>query len=201
MQGSNPGLLHCRQIPYHLNHQGSLKAAYFNTFRAEIHSNLNTNTSCLALCIPFSQLLLLLLPSLLSSSKQKIQRFLHSARAGAQVHQRRSFSYRVPPSTRAEDEMARVQNHCRKPLELQPRGLLPSVGASQEHVQPWPPRWGRANEEQGAVGWGRPGPRAPSPGLRPLKGGGVEGDAETRWGEAWELLCFSYRLLPCPFLT
>ena len=23
-QGSNPGLLHCRQIPYHLSHQGSL---------------------------------------------------------------------------------------------------------------------------------------------------------------------------------
>ena len=22
-QGSNPGLLHCRQIPYHLSHQGS----------------------------------------------------------------------------------------------------------------------------------------------------------------------------------
>ena len=24
-QGSNPGLLHCRQIHYHLSHQGSLK--------------------------------------------------------------------------------------------------------------------------------------------------------------------------------
>ena len=44
------------------------------------------------------------------------------------------------------------------------------------------------------------GPWAPSPGLRTLKGGDVEGDAETRWGEAWELLCFSYRLFPCPFL-
>ena len=27
-QGSNPGLLHCRHIPYHLNHQGSLYFIY-----------------------------------------------------------------------------------------------------------------------------------------------------------------------------
>ena len=107
--GIKPGLLHCRQILYHLSHQESPKAAHFNTFRAESHSNSNTNTSCLALCIPFSQLLLLLFLLLLSSSEQKVQRFLQSARAGAQVHQR-SFSHRVPPSARAEAEMARVQN-------------------------------------------------------------------------------------------
>ena len=28
-QGSNPGLLHCRQIPYHLSHQGSFLNVYF----------------------------------------------------------------------------------------------------------------------------------------------------------------------------
>ena len=27
-QGSNPGLLHCRQTLYHLSHQGSLKEEY-----------------------------------------------------------------------------------------------------------------------------------------------------------------------------
>ena len=33
-QGSNPGLLHCRQIPYHLSHQGSPPRLCLNTFKA-----------------------------------------------------------------------------------------------------------------------------------------------------------------------
>ena len=31
-QGSNPGLLHCRQIPYHLSHQGSPPVDWFSYF-------------------------------------------------------------------------------------------------------------------------------------------------------------------------
>ena len=32
-QGSNPGLLHCRQILFHLSHQGSLYRKYVVKFR------------------------------------------------------------------------------------------------------------------------------------------------------------------------
>ena len=37
-QGSNPGLLHCRQIPYSLSHQGSSKPWYVN------YSEISPNT-------------------------------------------------------------------------------------------------------------------------------------------------------------
>ena len=39
-QGSKPGLLHCRQISYHLSHQGTLIITYEVELRSERLSNL-----------------------------------------------------------------------------------------------------------------------------------------------------------------